>query len=332
MTEEWRTAAGTAWRERMADEMNLPVGDADRGLAFNIIEGWPYTCEQLAQIIADHCRNTRNDLRADDGLVERVIAAVMGNTEVVNGATLLYVRQAQEAILAALRTATPEPSDCPSCGGLNTSCPEGCGRDPVTGELNGTRLEPSDAVVEQIADSPGAGLISEEDGLRELGLLYNYAEDDSRQFTRWQMLIAMSHGFGLAREIAALRTATPDAVVEAEQVLKLFNGGLIDVPDETNARGFTTHYMPLEAMKNALAALRSRADGDALEVTRLREALEKIASKPPRPESYGDEKPLRCQVCQYRGHVEGEERHSDDCPYILARAALAPASTDGEGA
>lgn len=30
---------------------------------------------------------------------------------------------------------------CPSCGGLNTNCPDGCGRDPVTGELNGTRLE-----------------------------------------------------------------------------------------------------------------------------------------------------------------------------------------------
>lgn len=29
---------------------------------------------------------------------------------------------------------------CPSCGGLNTSCPDGCGRDPKTGELNGTRL------------------------------------------------------------------------------------------------------------------------------------------------------------------------------------------------
>lgn len=27
---------------------------------------------------------------------------------------------------------------CPSCNGLNTSCPDGCGRDPKTGELNGT--------------------------------------------------------------------------------------------------------------------------------------------------------------------------------------------------
>lgn len=29
---------------------------------------------------------------------------------------------------------------CPSCHGLNLSCPDGCGRDPLTGELNGTRL------------------------------------------------------------------------------------------------------------------------------------------------------------------------------------------------
>jgi len=32
-------------------------------------------------------------------------------------------------------------TDCPSCHGLNTSCPDGCRRDPVTGELNGTRLD-----------------------------------------------------------------------------------------------------------------------------------------------------------------------------------------------
>lgn len=57
---------------------------------------------------------------------------------------------------------------------------------------------------QQIADTPGAGLISEEEGLRELGLLYNYAEDDSRQFTRWQMLVAMSHGYRLASEKAPL--------------------------------------------------------------------------------------------------------------------------------
>lgn len=38
-----------------------------------------------------------------------------------------------------------KPSDCPSCNGLNTSCPDGCGRDPLTGELDGSTLtKPSD--------------------------------------------------------------------------------------------------------------------------------------------------------------------------------------------
>lgn len=32
---------------------------------------------------------------------------------------------------------------CPSCHGLNTSCPEGCGRDPLTGELDGSTLTPA---------------------------------------------------------------------------------------------------------------------------------------------------------------------------------------------
>lgn len=42
---------------------------------------------------------------------------------------------------------------CPSCGGLNISCPDGCGRDPETGELNGTRLEAPnlDALVEALS-------------------------------------------------------------------------------------------------------------------------------------------------------------------------------------
>lgn len=54
------------------------------------------------------------------------------------------IMEYQRAI-RALMTTTPEPTECPSCHGLNTSCPDGCGRDPTTGELNGTRLsEPTD--------------------------------------------------------------------------------------------------------------------------------------------------------------------------------------------
>ena len=42
----------------------------------------------------------------------------------------------------------PTPSlECPSCHGLNLSCPDGCGRDPATGELNGTKLVPTPSPV-----------------------------------------------------------------------------------------------------------------------------------------------------------------------------------------
>ena len=40
-----------------------------------------------------------------------------------------------------LRAEWEAERECPSCHGLNISCPDGCERDPVTGELNGTRLE-----------------------------------------------------------------------------------------------------------------------------------------------------------------------------------------------
>jgi hypothetical protein len=53
-----------------------------------------------------------------------------------------------ESVAAALTPTAPLPEsavkdagECPSCHGLNTSHPDGCGRDPETGELNGTRLD-----------------------------------------------------------------------------------------------------------------------------------------------------------------------------------------------
>jgi len=45
---------------------------------------------------------------------------------------------------------------------------------------------------------------------------------------------------------------TEEAAALAATVLELFNGGLVNVPDENNTRGFTTRYQPLEAMKAAL--------------------------------------------------------------------------------
>lgn len=54
-----------------------------------------------------------------------------------------------------------------------------------------------------------APAFSENAALHELGLLYNYREDDSPQFTRWQMIVAMSHGYKLG-----LNT-TPDSTTKA---------------------------------------------------------------------------------------------------------------------
>jgi len=45
------------------------------------------------------------------------------------------------ALIAALPKAPPMGSSCPSCHGLNLSCPEGCGRDE-NGELDGSTLTP----------------------------------------------------------------------------------------------------------------------------------------------------------------------------------------------
>ena len=38
----------------------------------------------------------------------------------------------------------------------------------------------------------------DEELMAELALLYNHKDDDSRQFTRWQMVVAMRHGISLA--------------------------------------------------------------------------------------------------------------------------------------
>lgn len=41
--------------------------------------------------------------------------------------------------------------DCPSCHGLNSSCPDGCGRDSETGELNGSTLGQQTVPLELVA-------------------------------------------------------------------------------------------------------------------------------------------------------------------------------------
>lgn len=75
----------------------------------------------------------------DERYRERVDAAVV--------AELAY-----EAIATGIRALKAQPVDCVSCGGLNVSCPDGCGRDAITGELNGTRLEQPPSTVGEDAN------------------------------------------------------------------------------------------------------------------------------------------------------------------------------------
>jgi hypothetical protein len=60
--------------------------------------------------------------------------------------------------------------------------------------------EPTPEIAEDLAACPDQ--LTEEQAFRELGLLYNYADDDSRQFTRWQMLTAIQHGWTLEKATA----------------------------------------------------------------------------------------------------------------------------------
>lgn len=52
-----------------------------------------------------------------------------------------------------------------------------------------------------------------------------------------------------------------------DDLLRLFNGGIVRVPDENNPCGFTAYYKPREAMRKVIAALstdRAPADVEGL--------------------------------------------------------------------
>ena len=53
---------------------------------------------------------------------------------------------------------------------------------------------------------------SDEESFKHLRLLYNYTDNDSHQFTRWQMVVAMSHGMRLARQPAVPADGLVDAL------------------------------------------------------------------------------------------------------------------------
>lgn len=91
------------------------------------------------------------------GLREGLAKGLFDNDDAMRA--IVYGLQAQPTASTAQPVSgdwfNPEThgTDCPSCGGQNISCPDGCGRDPEAGELNGTRLETAqpDDVVERVA-------------------------------------------------------------------------------------------------------------------------------------------------------------------------------------
>lgn len=59
-------------------------------------------------------------------------------------------------------------------------------------------------------------MLSLEQTKGELARLYNHADDDSRQFTRHQMMVAIRHGYRLASEGASGSVEDRLAAIESE--------------------------------------------------------------------------------------------------------------------
>jgi hypothetical protein len=76
--------------------------------------------------------------------------------------------------------------------------PDGSGFYPIKPSVFEARYEPARTPVPDKQLTDVVELHNDEAALSELHRLYNYADDDSRQFTRWQMVVAMNHGARLA--------------------------------------------------------------------------------------------------------------------------------------
>ena len=88
-------------------------------------------CDALDQITNDICEDLQKRVEAlEEGLVpfaELWRWKVDMNDPISKWFTAAPFVTAYELL--------QEPNECNSCGGLNISCPEGCERDPATGEL-----------------------------------------------------------------------------------------------------------------------------------------------------------------------------------------------------
>ena len=100
------------------------------------------------QLVADHGKQAQaNHYQTVARLAERgglswcEVYAVLHNRKyekIDTNEAMLACRELEARYLAAFRQPAPR-AECMGCCGLNTSCPEGCGRDPATGELDGSR-------------------------------------------------------------------------------------------------------------------------------------------------------------------------------------------------
>jgi hypothetical protein len=82
--------------------------------------------EKARRLLAAEYLNDMSSPFADGYTRDRILKAGMGG-----------LTNEEQRALRAIDAALALAGECESCGGLNTSCPSGCERDPKTGELNG---------------------------------------------------------------------------------------------------------------------------------------------------------------------------------------------------
>lgn len=149
-------AAVVAWLRHQSDLGANRANEADKGTtkraafgggslalhrAADAIEAGEHLTNDNATPASDSPNLTPDEQRAIE-IGREMDAEEASDSPAISGATK---RMAKTLGADFVGKDSPAPPDCPSCHGLNTSCPDGCGRDPETGELDGSRLEPTPA-------------------------------------------------------------------------------------------------------------------------------------------------------------------------------------------
>jgi hypothetical protein len=157
---------------------------------------------------------------------------------------------------------TPAPAECPSCHGLNTSCPDGCGRDPETGELNGTILTPApavstDEIVAMLKDvRADCHLFSRVHGVLADTERDRFAQRAAKITTILAALSAKPEAG--ESEVERLREAlTPSGATKAAYIGE-FSFNVID-RDEDGEEVPRRALVPWDQIKEIMAAIRERA-------------------------------------------------------------------------